>query len=674
VYDAAFKRLVDIPDNYTTTAELQQWLREQHEGDIIYEFEDKSIVAGPGVKIAVLDVNNWIDADQISTEQLRNIIHEKSISRFSVSEFKTLEDRFFVNKNKPVVPIIAIKTRTDNIVLIRPDRISDRHLSVKIRHRSEDWRDLWFASFITGQLKKPVKISKTINIVKSVTNDLNYTATVPNGVTVKLIGVCEHPSKDKQWWQPDGSVLVESPYHKFEATVYFDNNEQAMEIAVRLFGPNHFIDQANVEWKIPGSSISSGNHDNYDENDRQNMHIRAVAFKCDAKRQSLDFKMGIAVGLWQTVSVCQIDTWVHEVDSDVGRIFWQKPSEKDGMAFIAAAIENPNHDIRINAIAKQQGGRHVRYRSSSSYRDNRRSTQEKFYLPLAMVKEFQLQTRPCHWIEFKNISLQPGPKTITKNQTSNSKNLPDPGFEEMIDEAERKATSKLEAKLSRQERGTYQERWYRETYQLTKERLKNTDKPQTVHGKIGFHQLSEIKNENAAIHARTRGKGWVSSSMIVDGVYSLGQLEPATYDIILGETSKTPAIWVHDVEIKKDQASLPINLELGTASVSVMIYDDLGNPLKSDDVELLIGGTATDVIHTYKNAKGLKDGLWEVDYLYEGQYYARAVMNGKIVGNLFDLRDGRNEIKLTFEKAIAQTSEIPSGFPSSDHVHDDHEH
>ncbi|MCP4262190.1 MAG: hypothetical protein GY774_32510 [Planctomycetes bacterium] len=223
------------------------------------------------------------------------------------------------------------------------------------------------------------------------------------------------------------------------------------------------------------------------------------------------------------------------------------------------------------------------------------------------------------------------------------------------------ADRELADKLSRQERGTYQERWYRETYSLTKERLKNTDKPQTVHGKIGFQQLNESINEIPAIHAKTRGKGHVSSSMIIDGTYSLGQLEPATYDIILSETSKTPAIWVHDVEIKKGQASLPIDLEFGTSSVSVMIRDDLGNPLDSNDVELLIGGTADD-IHTYKQAKGLKDGLWDVDYLYGGQYFVKAELNGKIVGDLYNLYDGRNVIELTFEKSVAQTSEAPSGF------------
>jgi len=35
-----------------------------------------------------------------------------------------------------------------------------------------------------------------------------------NGVGVELVGVCEHPSKGKQWWRPDGAELPTPPYEK----------------------------------------------------------------------------------------------------------------------------------------------------------------------------------------------------------------------------------------------------------------------------------------------------------------------------------------------------------------------------------------------------------------------------------------------------------------------------
>ena len=42
---------------------------------------------------------------------------------------------------------------------------------------------------------------------EKVIQDSEFTATLPNGVTVELVGICEYPSKDKQWLRPDGKRL-----------------------------------------------------------------------------------------------------------------------------------------------------------------------------------------------------------------------------------------------------------------------------------------------------------------------------------------------------------------------------------------------------------------------------------------------------------------------------------
>jgi len=41
-----------------------------------------------------------------------------------------------------------------------------------------------------------------------------WKATLPNGVTVELVGVSYHPSEGKPWWRPDGSPLEELPCAK----------------------------------------------------------------------------------------------------------------------------------------------------------------------------------------------------------------------------------------------------------------------------------------------------------------------------------------------------------------------------------------------------------------------------------------------------------------------------
>ncbi|MHC4497509.1 MAG: HEAT repeat domain-containing protein [Planctomycetota bacterium] len=225
----------------------------------------------------------------------------------------------------------------------------------------------------------------------------------------------------------------------------------------------------------------------------------------------------------------------------------------------------------------------------------------------------------------------------------------DAKLEEMIENAVRQATSEVTDPEVKKSKESYQRRWYRETYLVTRERLRRTRKPRTVHGRIGFQELYESVNE-ATVVVATRNDETVSCSMIVEGAYSLGQLEPGTYKIYLNETSKTPGIMLHAVEVAEDQNSLPIDFQLGRASVSVQVFDGLGNPVESDDVELLIGGTGED-IHTWKKAKGIERGLWEVDHLYEGQYFVKAKWAGETEGHLCELFNGRNEVELSFKKS-----------------------
>ncbi|MHC4085312.1 MAG: HEAT repeat domain-containing protein [Planctomycetota bacterium] len=65
-----------------------------------------------------------------------------------------------------------------------------------------------------------------------------FSAILPNGVTVELIGMCEYPSVDKQWWQPDGSLLVKPPYDESDIDIlsFRKPNAIPIEFAFRLSG------------------------------------------------------------------------------------------------------------------------------------------------------------------------------------------------------------------------------------------------------------------------------------------------------------------------------------------------------------------------------------------------------------------------------------------------------
>lgn len=118
-----------------------------------------------------------------------------------------------------------------------------------------------------------------------------FAATLPNGVTVELIGVCEHPSEGKQWWLPDGSVLPQKPYGTIKGDrAYFGADEKAYEFVVRLAGPA----DVDVKWKaVPdgGSRMTSFPHGS---DGRLLADLRVLITKFHKRTASTLLRVGVA--------------------------------------------------------------------------------------------------------------------------------------------------------------------------------------------------------------------------------------------------------------------------------------------------------------------------------------------------------------------------------------------
>ena len=64
-----------------------------------------------------------------------------------------------------------------------------------------------------------------------------FETTLPNGVTVELIGICKHPSEGKQWWRPDGSKLDQRPFEKLYARL--NAMREVYELALKIENPQN---------------------------------------------------------------------------------------------------------------------------------------------------------------------------------------------------------------------------------------------------------------------------------------------------------------------------------------------------------------------------------------------------------------------------------------------------
>ena len=246
----------------------------------------------------------------------------------------------------------------------------------------------------------------------------NYTATLPNGVTVELVGICEHPSEGKQWWRPDGDPLDKSPYPKMKtAHTTAGGSQKAYEAAIRING-----DDVDYRFGVVGTNGcgSCGTDD---------PKIFAASFNQPDNAVDTDIKIGIAAGPWQQVASQQAD--FSGVISGQ-KIIWHGPIEQKGQTVLTMVHNLLDTDTRIIAIGVD--GKEHTGGGTSAVQGGMKSVQVKFFkLPLSKIKEFRLQSRLYEEVTFKNISLRPGVKTnveISMDEETKAASGSDPMGEE----------------------------------------------------------------------------------------------------------------------------------------------------------------------------------------------------------------------------------------------------
>ena len=243
----------------------------------------------------------------------------------------------------------------------------------------------------------------------------DYKATLANGVTVELVGVCEHPSDGKQWWKPGGNMLTEVPYkwrfRKLQEEVEF----KGYEFVVRVDG----ADDVGIRWNIPeeGPSISAGFPIN--KSGERIGDKAALGVQIDKKLATTSVSVGITTGEWET-KAAHDGKKITNRECDSGSIVFSEAYGSDDGATITISDNLTDLTCRVIAI-DSVGNMHTGTRRNSpvhfsskspGYSEGIRQTTTSFSeLKIKQVKEFQFQTRPYEWAKFKNVALRPNQKT-----------------------------------------------------------------------------------------------------------------------------------------------------------------------------------------------------------------------------------------------------------------------
>jgi beta-lactamase regulating signal transducer with metallopeptidase domain len=234
-----------------------------------------------------------------------------------------------------------------------------------------------------------------------------FTARLRSGVTVELVGVCEHPSEGKQWWRPDGGLLGKSLYKTTGSRLPDHENYRYYEFAACLRGPSG----ARIKWDVPGRKQGSYTGSPIDYNEERVADLLVYTVNQPEEKEAALVRIGIAASEWETVvthSLKKEGTY----DTDDGAVSFGVPYEKDNVIYLPVTHTRDTfrkRAIRVFAI-DHKGNDYTG--SVSGYGGNVLSSQTyEFRLPLENIKEFQFRTRPYEWVDFKNVSLRPEIKT-----------------------------------------------------------------------------------------------------------------------------------------------------------------------------------------------------------------------------------------------------------------------
>jgi|GEM_PF-4191404 len=253
--------------------------------------------------------------------------------------------------------------------------------------------------------------SQAVEHPSIVTNGkLPFTASLPNGVTVELVGICEHPSEGKPWWKPDGSELKDKPWDKMPNSVSGGLGRKAYEIALKLnwpiYAPGFYAHLDNVGSHCTGSRNLTPTSD-----------LRYEIVDLPNNLETTDIHFAVASGPWQTRKT-QKSPWQGVY---VSGAVWQTPIGQLDKTILSVAHSFTQDQNRLVAIDKN-GKEIVGHGNSGSTDGKTLNMQMTFDIKLEDIKEFQLQTRPYEHYAFKNVSLRPGQKTDVKIETDRPQN------------------------------------------------------------------------------------------------------------------------------------------------------------------------------------------------------------------------------------------------------------
>jgi beta-lactamase regulating signal transducer with metallopeptidase domain len=229
----------------------------------------------------------------------------------------------------------------------------------------------------------------------------------PSGSTVELLGLCEHPSKGKEWWGPDGNLLTTQYYSKANFGLYRGDStsiRRPIEIVFSL--PESKREYGDYKWEMlpeAGGSVGGAFYLSEEGKDYPSP-VSGGGSWVPTKLDRCIVRIGITTDRWLTSMVSDgkgNDQW-RDLDK-YGTISFSRIDESEKSTAIDVQHEDSRQDKRI--IALDKAGK--QYIARKTYGSIEKCKYEFKGLAFADIKEFQFQVREYEWVEFKDVALRP---------------------------------------------------------------------------------------------------------------------------------------------------------------------------------------------------------------------------------------------------------------------------
>jgi len=236
-----------------------------------------------------------------------------------------------------------------------------------------------------------------------------FMVAMAQGVTVELVGVCEHPSDGRQWWRPDGSLLKDRPYKSTGSILPPEAGFKYYEFALRLESPR----RTSIKWSVPGGKRGSDTGRPIGQDGQHIEELRAYTVNQPEDRETALVRIGITAGDWDTIATHPAEVDEQTYNTADHAVAFGIAHEVSGYTLLPV-VHNYNRGkttVAVRVIAVTNSGAQIQSGCSGSGGNILNSLTYRFPTPLKNIKQFQFQTRQYQWVTFNNVSLRPGVQT-----------------------------------------------------------------------------------------------------------------------------------------------------------------------------------------------------------------------------------------------------------------------